>query len=292
MIRLIRFYYQTLSIVAPSLAGKQAFSLFQKTKKNVIRKNERQFYNLSRHFKISHHQEDIDCYELGDPKNPMVLLVHGWDSNAGSMAAIAFQLVEQGYYVVAFNLPAHGFSKLKRVNLKICREYFLAVVEKMYPDKPFSVIAHSFGSAVATFSLANSRFDVDKLILLTNPNKFIEVLRGYQSFIKLSDKAFNVTLDRAEKLIGQSAADLNIEDMSNKINYGNLLLIHDRSDKVLSYQNSIAVKDKWKNSELVTLENIGHYKMLWNEYVIHSIIKFITPPKRNEFETTNSKIAS
>jgi len=292
MIPLIRFYFKTLSLAAPTLAGKQAFSFFQRTNKNVIRKNERQFYNLSRHFRISHYKEDIDCYELGDPKNPLVLLVHGWDSNAGSMAAIAFQLVEQGYYVVAFNLPAHGFSKLKRVNLKICREYFLAVVEKMYPDKPFSVIAHSFGSAVATFSLANSRFEVNKLILLTNPNKFIEVLRGYQSFIKLSDKAFNVTLDMAEKLIGQPAADLNIEDMSNRINYDNLLLIHDRSDKVLSYQNSIAVKDKWKNSELVTLENIGHYKMLWNEHVIHSIMRFIDSPEGNEFGRTNSKIAS
>ena len=208
------------------------------------------------------------------------------------MAAIAFQLVEQGYYVVAFNLPAHGFSKLKRVNLKICREYFLAVVEKMYPDKPFTVIAHSFGSAVATFSLTDSRFEVDKLILLTNPNKFIEALQVYQSFVKLSDKAFDTTLELVEKLIGQPATDLNIEDMSKKINYDNLLLIHDESDKVLSYQNSIAVKDKWKNSELVTLENIGHYKMLWNEHVINSIMRFMDSPKGNEFGNSNSKIAS
>ena len=292
MIRLIRFYFQTLSIAAPTLAGKQAFLLFQKTKKNVIRKNERQFYNLSRHFTIPHHLEDIDCYELGDPKKPMVLLVHGWDSNAGSMAAIAFQLVEKGYYVVAFNLPAHGFSKLKRVNLKTCREYFLAVVEKIYPDKPFTVIAHSFGSAVATFSLSDSRFDIDKLILLTNPNRFIEVLRGYQLLVKLSDKSFNIMLEMAEKLIGQPVTKMNIEDMGKKINYDNLLLIHDRSDKVIPYQNSIAVKDKWDNSELVTLEKIGHYKMLWNEHVINSIIQFLDSPKVGKLEKTNSKLAS
>ncbi|MEQ6119626.1 alpha/beta hydrolase [Reichenbachiella sp. MALMAid0571] len=292
MIRIIKLYFKTLSMITPTLAGKHAFLLFQKTRKKIVRKNERQFYNLSRHFRISHHLEDIDCYELGDPKNPLVLLVHGWDSNAGSMAAIAFQLVEQGYYVVAFNLPAHGFSKLKRANLKICREYFLAVVEKMYPDKPFSVIAHSFGSAVSTFSLADSRFDIDKLVLLTNPNKFGEVLQGYQSFVKLSDKAFEKTLEMAQKLIGKPVAEMNIEDMHKSFNYNKLLLIHDRQDKVLPYQNSIAVHKKWNNSELVTLESIGHYKMLWNEHVINSIMRFIASPEGIELKESKSKIAS
>ena len=126
MMKLIQLYFKTFSRFAPELVGKQAFNLFQKTREKSIRPNENRFYNMSRHFKVSHHIEEIDCYEMGSPDNPMVLLVHGWDSNAGSMGGIAFELVEQGYFVVAFNLPAHGFSKLKKANIKICREYFLS----------------------------------------------------------------------------------------------------------------------------------------------------------------------
>lgn len=290
--KLIQLYFKTFSRLAPELTGKQAFSLFQKTKRKSIRPNEKRFYNMSRHFKVSHHLEEIDCYELGSPDNPMVLLVHGWDSNAGSMGGIAFELVEQGYFVVAFNLPAHGFSKLKKANIKICREYFLAVTEKIYPNKPFSVISHSFGSAVTSFALADSRFEVDKLVFLTNPNRFRSVFEEFRDFIQLGEKAFESTVQQAEALVQRPISEMNIEDLSKNIQYNRLLLIHDKVDKVLPYKNSIAVQEKWSNSELLTIEKIGHYKMLWNEHVLNSIVKFLEPTKVLNLKETDDRIAS
>lgn len=292
MIKLIQLYFRVLSYLAPALAGRQAFFLFQKTRKKTIRKNEKPFYNLSRHFTVRHHLENIDCYELGDPAGKLVLLVHGWDSNAGSMASIAFELVQRGYYVVAFNLPAHGFSSLKRANLKICREYFLAVVEKIYPHQPFSVIAHSFGSAVSAFSLADSRFKVDKLVFLTNPNKLSQVFQEFKGFIKLSGKAYKTTVRMAENLLQRPVADMSIEDMGGQIHYHKLLLIHDKMDKVLKYENSMAVASKWPNATLLSLEKIGHYKMLWNEFVVSSIVDFLEPAKNIKLYSKIGKLAS
>ena len=292
MIRLIRFYFKTLSIIAPNTAGSHAFELFQRTRKKGIRKIENRFYNMSRHFKVSHHLEEIDCYEMGNPDNPIVLLVHGWDSNAGSMGGIAFELVEQGYFVIAFNLPAHGFSKLKKTNIKMCREYFLAVTEKIYPNKPFSVIAHSFGSAVTSFALEDSRFEVDKLVFLTNPNKFHVFFEEFRDFIQLGEKAFATTIRKAETLIKRPINEMNIQDVSKNIKYNRLLLIHDRVDKVLPYKNSIAVQEKWENTDLLTIEKIGHYKMLWNEHVINSIVKFLEPTQVLALKATDDRIAS
>lgn len=292
MIKLIQLYFKILSHLSPYIAGRQAFFLFQKTRKKTIRKNEKTFYTLSRHFTVPHHLENIDCYELGDPAGKLVLLVHGWDSNAGSMTSIAFELVQRGYYVVAFNLPGHGFSRLKKANIKACREYFLAVVEKLYPDKPFSVIAHSFGSAVTTFALADSRFEVDKLIFLTNPNKLTQVFQEFKGLIKLSDKAYDTTIQMAEALVQRPVEEMSIEDYSEKVTYRKLLLIHDKADKVLSYSNSMAVAKKWPNSTLVALENIGHYRMLWNEYVVSSIVNFIEPAKNIKIYSRMGKLAS
>ncbi|MFY0650440.1 MAG: alpha/beta fold hydrolase [Cyclobacteriaceae bacterium] len=292
MIQLIRTYFRVLSALAPALAGRQAFNFFQKTRKKTIRKNEQQFYNLSRHFTIEHHRENIDCYELGNPNDPLVLLVHGWDSNAGSMAAIAFELVEKGHYVVAFNLPAHGFSKLKRSNLIIGREYFRAVVEKIYPAKPFSIIAHSFGSVLTAFSLSDSRFKVDKLIFLANPNKFGPTFEAFRDFIGLGDKAYKVCVKMAEELVGVPMAEMNVEDYSETVKYNRLLLIHDKLDKVVPYERSLEIKNKWHNTELVTLEKIGHYRMLWNEYVIQSIVKFLEPAKTVQLKADLGRIAS
>ena len=85
---------------------------------------------------------------------------------------------------------------------------------------------------------------------------------------------------------------MNIEDMSENIQYNRLLLIHDKVDKVLPYKNSIAVQEKWNNSELLTIEKIGHYKMLWNEHVINSIVNFLEPAKTIKLSTKEARIAS
>jgi len=53
-----------------------------------------------------------------------VILVHGWDSNAGSMSKIAEALVKKNKRVIAFNLPGHAFSKSSSTNLIECKDAF------------------------------------------------------------------------------------------------------------------------------------------------------------------------
>lgn len=272
---LINLYFRILSKLSPLTAGNQAFLLFQTTRKLKTKKREVEFYNTAHHFKIPYYLEDIDCFEIGDPTGKTVLLVHGWDSNAGSMAGIAYRLVEKGYHVVAFNLPAHGSSKLKRANLKICKEVFHAVVERLKPSDTFSVVAHSFGSAVTAYGLSTSRFRVDKLVFLTNPNKLSNIFNDFRIFIGLSLKAYHNLLESVQKLIGESVDSVSIENYSNRIKYNHLLLIHDYYDKILPYQNSVDVRSKWRNSSMITFHKIGHYRMLWNEEVIEEVTKFL-----------------
>ena len=293
MKKLIQFYFRTFSPIAPKLTGKQAFNLFQRTQKKSIREKEKIFYNLSKHFTVGHSLGKIDAYEMGNPNDPLVLLIHGWDSNAGSMAAIAIELAEKGNHVVAFNLPAHGFSKLKKANIVLCREYFEAVVNHIRSNKPFSVVSHSFGSAVTAFSLMESDMQVDKLVFLTNPNSFPAVFKDFSQFIQISKKGEQVILDEAEKLIGRPLNDYQMENVGEKINYNELLLVHDTYDRVLPYQNSVIVKNNWRDSQLLTIEKIGHYRMLWNEYVVNSVARFISAGKTIDISrTSNEKLAS
>ncbi len=272
---IINIYFKVLSAISSTLAGKQAFLLFQTTRKIGIKKKEAEFFNAAYHFKTPYHLEAIDCYELGSPEGKLVLLVHGWDSNAGSMAGIAYKLVEKGYHVIAFNLPAHGFSKLKRANLKTCKEVFHAVVERVKPSGTFSVVAHSFGSAVTVYDLSTSHFSVDKLVFLTNPNKLSNIFSEFKAYIGLSIKGYKYLLEKVGTLLGEPVSQISIESLGSKIKYNKLLLIHDYCDKVLPYQNSVDVRSKWNNASMITYHKIGHYRMLWNEEVIESISDFL-----------------
>lgn len=96
------------------MAARSSFKIFKKVRKKSIRPREALFFDKTIKFSFNHHTEQIDYFTLGNPSHPLVFLVHGWDSNAGSMSKIADKLVEKERYVIAINIPGHAFSKKKR----------------------------------------------------------------------------------------------------------------------------------------------------------------------------------
>ncbi|WP_420579890.1 alpha/beta fold hydrolase [Reichenbachiella sp.] len=273
MIKLIQTYFKIASAIAPRMAGNQAFELFQRPLNKKIRQKEMAFFRVAKMFKIKHYLEDIQCYELGNPDGQLVLLVHGWESNAASMSAIGLKLAEAGHHVILFNLPAHGFSKLKKANIKICKEVLLEVINHLNPKQPFSIVSHSFGSAVTAYALSKTTHKVDQLIFLTSPNKITQIFEDYASFIKLSKKALNQLCHKAENLLHEPLEGISADSFHKKIRYNRLLLIHDTNDKIIPKANSIAIYNQWPKSELHFIENTGHYKMLWDKKTLDRISK-------------------
>lgn len=284
MITIIKIYFKLISAIMPRLAARQAILLFQTPRKIKFKKAESEFFAHAPSFKVPFYLENISCYQLGNPEGKLVLLIHGWDSNAGSMAGMAYDLVEKGFHVISFNLPAHGYSKLKRTNLKYCKEAFRAVVDYIKPKEPFSVVAHSFGSAVTAFSLSDSNYSTDKLVFLTNPNKLTNIFHEFKSFIGLRDRSYTFLKIEVKKMLGEIIEDISIENYSSRIKYNKLLLVHDYYDKVLPYQNSVNVQSKWKEAEMITFHKIGHYRMLWNKEVIETVSDFLEA-KTIKFDT-------
>lgn len=271
MIKIIKSYFRILSALAPKLAGNQAFELFQRPLNKKIRKKEMSFFKVAKTFKIKHYLEDIHCYELGNPAGPLVLLVHGWESNAASMSAIGLKLAEEGHHVILFNLPAHGFSKLKKTNIKMCKEVFLEMINHLNPKQPFSVVSHSFGSAVTSYALSKTTHQVDQLIFLTSPNSINKIFEDFSNFVGINEQAHQQLCKRAENILHEPLADIRVDLLGDKIRYKHLLLIHDSEDKILPKSNSIAIHSQWANSDLKLIEKTGHYKMLWNEKVINLV---------------------
>ena len=272
---LLRTYFGWTSMINPDKAAKKSFRLFQKVRRKSIREREEHFFASTRAFKVQTDKEPIDCFELGDPAGDVVLLVHGWDSNAGSMAMIANAFAKKNKRVISFNLPGHAFSKSSHTNLVECKDAFIAVVEFLNLKAPFSVVAHSFGSAVSTYALSKSNYQVDKLVLLTNPNKIETIFKDFKNGIGLGNRAYKKLLKITHERLGESLDSLSVQENLKKIRYNDLLLIHDKFDKVLPYLHSQQVNNEIENARLVTIENIGHYKMLWNPEVIERTVGFV-----------------
>jgi pimeloyl-ACP methyl ester carboxylesterase len=276
----LKIYFGSLSFFAPKLAAKKGFELFQKVRKKDIRPREESFFRSAKHFKVeavldTNKVDQIDCYELGEENQPLVILVHGWDSNAGSMSQIANKLVEDRKRVVLFNLPGHAFSAHDSTNLLECKNAVTAVLKHLNPAPGFSVVSHSFGSAVTAYALSKNKYELDKLIFLTNPNKVEHIFTEFKDFIGLNKRAYNALLKMTCEKLGEPIEGVSVAANLNRIDFQELLLIHDKNDKVLGYHNSVEVKAENPKANLMTFENIGHYKMLWNREVINTCAVFL-----------------
>ncbi|MDJ0644865.1 MAG: alpha/beta fold hydrolase [Flavobacteriaceae bacterium] len=275
-LQLIRFYFKTTSFLTPRLSAFQAFKLFQKVRKKRVRKREEKFYELAKHFKIPSEKEDIHCYELGNVRGNVVFLVHGWESNAGSMSRFAFDLASKGYRVISFDLPGHAKAKSNYSNLFVCKEAFRNVLKFIDPKEPFTVVSHSFGSAVSTYTLSELEYEVDKFIFLTSPNSLFEVFNDFKKFIGLTEKSFTHVIGRATSLLNEDVRQVNVDEKLSQISYSKLLLLHDKFDKVIHVKNSEKIKARnTEKAELKIYNKIGHYRMLWNDNVLEDTLSFI-----------------
>jgi pimeloyl-ACP methyl ester carboxylesterase len=274
-LKIARTYFKIGSAVAPKSTAKRGFKTFQKVRIKSIRNRENEFFETAKKFSVPGKYETIDCFELGNPSGDLVLLVHGWESNAGSMSKFAFRFAEMGYRVVAFNLPGHAQYETSSTNLLECFTSMNEVLDHLNPTNPISVVSHSFGSAVTANALSRSKYEVDRLVILTTPNKIEDIFLEFKRIVALGDKAYASMLNITQQLLGEPLSNLDVVYNLNKIQYKELLLIHDENDRILPYSNSKTIHENTRDSSIVTLEKVGHYKMLWFDEVIEQAVSFV-----------------
>jgi esterase/lipase len=275
-IYILRFYFKTISLFAPKIAGAKAFKLFQKVRIKTIRKREEEFYINAKHFNIPFDKESLSCYELGENNPNLVFLLHGWESNAGSLSKIAYKLAENNYRVISFDLPGHAKYNSNYTNLAECKNAFTNVIDFVRPEKPFSILSHSFGSAVSAYTLSNLNYKINKLVFLTSPNSILEIFIDFKKLIGLPSAAFSYLIEKADLLANEKIKNFSIDEKLKHFTFSKLLLIHDEYDKIIPFKNSEEIKSLHEaDSVLIKHKKVGHYKMLWNQNVIDETLLFL-----------------
>jgi len=275
MIRIIRQYHKSLSVISPTLAAKSAFELFRKVRIKELRDQEKPFYDEANDSELVFENEVIHSYEFGNPNHDIVVLLHGWDSNAGCMYKFVQPLLEKNKYVLSFNLPAHAFHEASKTNIYEAKETFKKFMSTLPEGRNISIISHSFGSGVVGYGLSELNLEVDDLVFLTTPDRINDIFVDYKNLIGLNDKAFHILCKKASEIIGEDLNELSIATKLKKADFKYLHLFHDKKDKILPYKNSTQIASDIENSTLHTLTKMGHYKMLWNDELVKSVMELI-----------------
>ena len=136
----------------------------------------------------------------------IILLVHGWESNASRWKKLLHHLKPLGKTIIAIDAPAHGLSSGKEFNAPKYAEYINVLTKKYAPKY---IIGHSIGGAAVTLYLNkfNTAF-VEKVVLLGSPSDFKIINNNYVSMLSLNTKVktlleqyYNEKFDNLGKLL-------------------------------------------------------------------------------------------
>lgn len=249
--------------------------MFQHPRVIPVREREKVFFENARVLRIPYDPEEIIIYETGNASGDKVLLVHGWESNPGSMGGIAEELVKNGFHVFSLNIPAHGISKLKTTTMLHVSILLTDLINDHFKGENLSVVTHSFGSGAVSFALSRGKVRLKNMVFITSPEKIYDIFADFAGKINLTDKALEKLIEITEKKFDFSVYGLKISSSLKNSDFGKLLLIHDRYDKVLPFENVEKINSLIPNSYIFPTEGKGHYRLLWDKDVISKTVEFL-----------------
>lgn len=273
MLKFYQLFLKFLSIISTSYAATIAFKLFCTPINKKLRDREIEVIKSAKAENIAFEDTYIKKYTWGNGSKT-ALLVHGWESNAGSLGAFVKLLNENDFKVIAFDCPAHGQSGGKQTTLFRNSDAALLICNQI--EHIDIAITHSFGSVVLMNAiLHNKEIRLDKLIMITTPNELQKAFDDFYGLLKISKKVQQKMEAVVEKMYQVKIKDMTASLLCHQIHLNHAMIIHDRQDKVIPFHNAETVAKNLKNCQLIPIENAGHYKILWDKRVIDLVAKEI-----------------
>ena len=271
---------------------------------NGIKQTYSDFYGLSR-LPVAEHLWGCvrsDTYEVvyqtflprlpaGETANGSFYLLHGYYDHIGLYTHLIRFLLEEGYEVVAVDLPGHGLSSGPRASIISFDEYSRALWQVLQltaqqRTKPLNLVGQSTGGAVIIDWLLRSpfkeEFAIDKAVLLAPLVKPWNWTQGLISFYLLSP-----FITRMKRRFSKNSHDENflrfLKEEPLQYNYlavdwvralsrwipaieaadpvsANCLILQGEEDRTVDWQNNIqTLLEKCPNVEVCRYPGIRHH---------------------------------
>ena len=185
----------------------------------------------------------------------IILLVHGWESNAARWELLLPFLIRTGKTVVAIDAPAHGLSGGQSFSVPKYAKLIDIVCVKLNPKY---LVGHSIGGAACVFYQYHYQNPtIKKMVLLGSPSDLQVLIDNFSFLLSLSPKLKKyLTAEFGRQL------DFPIENFSAIRFAADIkipaLVIHDKTDDIVSFDESQKIIKHWRDVTFVETENLGH----------------------------------
>lgn len=260
------------STVFPNLVVSYAYKQLTSPQVKKLRANEMVVLDKSVKEILSFKGFDIQLYTWQGGEN-RVLLVHGWEGQAGNFADLIEKLIEKNYTIYAFDAPSHGFSSKGKTSLFEFIDLVDLLIKKYQVKK---LVSHSFGGVATTYALSLSQdVLIEKYLLLTVPDRFSERIDDVMAVVGITEKVKRKLIQKFENETKMSVNAMNVSDFVKNVNVQQALIIQDVKDRIIPIARAKNVQRNWKNSALLEIQGTGHFSILRNDDVLNKSIEFL-----------------
>jgi pimeloyl-ACP methyl ester carboxylesterase len=206
-----------------------------------------------------------------------VLLVHGWTGRALVMMAFVQPLRAAGFDVTALDLPAHGASDGRQLNLVLGARAVQAVAADV--GGVTGVITHSFGGPVAVLAAEGGLpldrpLSVERLVLIASPNALQTVTRGFADRIALPGRAIAAMEQEIHRLAKRPVEALMVGEFLSRIAKPTLL-IHDEGDADVPFARAIEISNAAPHVAVLPTTGLGHRKIVVAPRAVKAAVAFM-----------------
>lgn len=270
-IRFTQWMLPRLEMIAPGYAHNWFVKMFFSPPKYTIPLAEREVLQQAKRSQLTIGAIPIEVYTWGS--GPAILLVHGWAGRASQFRSFVPYLIDRGYQVVAFDAPAHGHSKGKRTNIFQFRDAILQLENRVGGFQ--AIVAHSIGGAAAIFALAEG-IKTQTVITIATPSIGDEIIHEFalriNGSVKAEEKLKAYIRQTFQRPFDELMASHFAKQLDQTIDW---LIIHDEHDKEAHVRNAQQLYEAYPRATVKITSALGHTRILRDEGVITTCLKFI-----------------
>lgn len=248
-------YINALSYISSKQACALAYRIFSEPRDGRLTKgNLPEILKQAETITLKFQENDFQTYHWKGSEN-VILLVHGWESNASRWQEFLPYLQKSGSTIIALDAPAHGLSAGKEFNIPRYADY-INVVSKIH--NPNIIIGHSLGGAACVYYQSKFQNPVlSKLILLGAPSDLKILVHNYINLLSLNSRMKTLLESHFSNLF-----NIKLDDFSG-INFGKNILIngiiaHDINDDVVLFEEAKKISTSWKSAKFIQTNGLGH----------------------------------
>lgn len=253
--KLVGLYINLISFFNPEKAKHIAYTIFSQPRKGKIKNGKLPKTLQSAQQETLHYDgENFQVYTW--PGNDeIILLLHGWESNASRWKKLLNYLKPLGKTIIAIDAPAHGQSTGKEFNAPRYAEFIHVLIQQYQPK---TLIGHSIGGAAIAFYLNKYPNDhIDKIVLLGAPSSFKKISDNFINLLSLNKKVQkrleNYYYEKFNIHINDFAGHLFAQNFTQKA-----IIAHDVDDAVIKVEEGRQYAAAWKNAIYIETQGLGH----------------------------------